>query len=186
MAFVPPAVMGITTLLSAGAGILQGVSAIRQGYYQAAVAKNNAVVAERNAALESERSQREGMRSDREYAALLGEQLATQGASGFDILGRSQMATRDVTRRVRGEAATDIRAEGVGAARRLLQDAANFRAEGRSAKTQGWITGISSFMQAGSEIASSAGWTTSLASSRRGGRRPWDNRPNWYMNRGRG
>lgn len=171
---------GLTTALAVGSSVLTGVGAIQQGHYQAAVAKNNAQIAEQNAVKQSEAAQKEGVRSDREYAVLLGEQFASQGASGFDVLGRSQLATRDVTRRVGREAGLDIRDEGTSAARRLLADAANFRAEGKQAKTQGYISGVGSFMGAGAELGRGMGWNKSLVSSRRGGRRPWDQSPDWY------
>lgn len=158
---------GIATTLGAGASALAGVSAIQQGNYQSQVAKNNAKIAEQNAAAESEAAQREQIRSDREYAAMLGEQYAAQAGSGLDLLGRSQLATRDLTRRVRGEAGQDIRRAGTTAARGLLQDAQNFRAEGRQAKTQGLISGIGSFLEAGSTIGSDKGLQKSLASRRR-------------------
>jgi hypothetical protein len=193
MAFLPPllaaaaagggaaaAGTSLATALAIGSAALTGVSAIQQGNYQAAVAKNNAQVAERNAALESEASQREGIRSDREYAVALGEQLAAQGASGLDILGRTQLATRNVTRTVGREAAGDIRASGTAAARRLLQDASNFRAEGKQARTQGYVTAAGAALDAGREWAKESGKTRSLATSKRKPRSPWDKTPNWY------
>jgi hypothetical protein len=168
-----------TALSAAGAG-LGAVSAIQEGHYRAAVAKNNAVVAEQQAAAESQRAQVEQMRSDREYAAALGEQLAAQGASGLDILGRSQLMTRNVTRRVGREAALDIRNQGTDAARRLMQDAANFRTEGKNAVRQGWMTAAGEAIGFGTGLAKEKGWTTSLASSGTRRRRPWDENPNWY------
>ena len=137
------------TGLSAGLGAL---SAVQAGNYQAAVAKNNARIATENAARVSEASQREAMRSDQDYRALLGEQLAAQGASGFDILGRSQMEARDLTRRTGRLAARDITDEGTAGARRSLQEAANFRGEGRQAKLQGYLTGATTLLKGASDI----------------------------------
>lgn len=182
MAFLPPLAVALPALLGAGGAILGGVNAINQGKYQAAVARNNAVIAEQNSAAESQRSQVMQARSDRENAELVASQLATQAASGFDVLGRTQTRTRNMQRKVGREAALDIREEGTAAARRLLQDAANFRTEGKNAKRQGLITGIGQFMQAASSLSSMAGGTSSLATSRMGGRRPWDNSINWYRN----
>ena len=186
MAFMAPlAAMGLPALLStglaAGGAILGGINAINQGKYQNAVAKNNAIIAEQNANAESQRSQVMQKRADRETAELVASQLATQAASGFDVLGRTQTRTRNMQRKVGRESAFDIRAEGTAAARRLMQDAANFRTEGKNAKRQGLITGIGQFLQAGSSIASAVGGTGSLATSRMGGRRPWDTGGrNWY------
>lgn len=173
MAFLPVA-------LAAGAALFGGISAYQQGRYQSEVAKNNAQVATRNAELQSEASQIEGMRSDQDYAAALGETLAAQGASGFDILGRSQLASRAVTQRAGRAAAGDIRAQGTAQARGSLQDAANFRAEGRAAKMQGTTALIGSVLEAGSSVAKGTGLTKSLVSSGGRKRRPWDSKPDWY------
>lgn len=170
----------LATALAVGGTLFSGVSAFQQGQYQGAVAKNNAQIATRNAALESEASQIEGVRSDREYATALGEQLAAQGASGFDILGRTQLATRNAMRETGRAAATDIRADGTARARGLLQDAANFKAEGRGERAQGTTALVGSLFEAGSSFAKGTGRTSSLVSSRRGKPRPWSTKPNWY------
>lgn len=144
---------GIAALTAATAG-LTALSAVQSGNYQAAVARNNARIAEENAARAREASQREGMRSDQDYRALLGEQLAAQGASGFDILGRSQTSARMLTKRVARRAAMDINQEGEAVARRSLQEAANFRGEGRQAKLQGYLSGASALLQGASDVGS--------------------------------
>ncbi len=174
----------LATALAVGSSLFGGVSAFQSGQYQAAVAKNNSQIATRNAALESEASQIEAMRSDQDYAAALGETLAAQGASGFDILGRSQLASRAVTERAGRSAAGDIRDVGTARARSSLQDAANFRGEGRAAKAQGTTALIGSLFEAGSSFSKGTGLTSSLATSRRRGKpRPWDSTPDWYRKR---
>lgn len=168
MAFLPPflaaaaagggAAAGgasLATALTVGSAALTGVSALQQGYYQAAIAKNNAKIAEANAAAASEAGQREAMRSDREYAALRGEQAAAAAASGLDILGRTQLQTRSMTLRVGREQATDIRGRAQNEARQSLQEAANFRAEGRQAKTQGIVTAVGSALSIGKTLVTS-------------------------------
>jgi len=161
MAFLPPLLATAGTFLASSGGAaaltglsagIAGLSAIQSGNYQAAVAKNNARIAEENAARQSEAAQREALRSDQDYRALLAEQLAAQGASGFDILGRSQQSARLLTRRVGRRAARDITEEGEAAARRSLQEAANFRGEGRQAKLQGYLTGGSALLRGASEM----------------------------------
>lgn len=162
MAFVAPLIpvigsflgssTGIAAVLTAGSAGLAALSAVQAGNYQAAVAKNNARIATENAARASEASQREAQRSDQDYRALLGEQLAAQGASGFDILGRSQGNARMLTKRVGRRAAMDITDEGEAAARRSLQEAANYRGEGRQAKLQGYVTGAGALLKGASDI----------------------------------
>lgn len=191
MAFVAPALAAATSFIGSTAGMaaltlgtaaFTGYTAIQQGKYQAAVARNNAKYAEQNANLTSEASQREQMRSDQDYRSALGEMEAAQSASGLDILGRTQLRSRNTTRRSGRQAALDIRQEGTAGARRFLQDAANFKAEGRAAKAQGYTTAIGAGLGAAKDISSQFGWTDSLVSSRRGGRRPWNQSSRWWRN----
>ena len=157
LAAAVPAFLGSTTgiaALTAGTAAVGALSSIQAGNYQAAVARNNAQIAQENAARLSEASQREAMRSDQDYRALLGEQLAAQGASGFDILGRSQTAARMLTTRTGRRAAGDIFDEGTSASRRALQEAANFRGEAKQAKLQGYVSAAGQLLQAGSDISS--------------------------------
>lgn len=142
---------GAAALTGLGAGV-SALSSIQAGNYQAAVAKNNARIAEENAARQSEASQLESQRSDQDYRALLGEQLAAQGASGFDILGRSQREARELTGRTGRRAAMDISNEGEAAARRSLQEAANFRGEGKQAKLSGYVSAAGSLLQGASDV----------------------------------
>lgn len=163
MAFIAPLAAAVVPLLTSSTGVaaatgltagLGAISSIQQGNYQAAVSLNNARIVEENAARISEASQRESMRSDQDYRALLAEQLAAQGASGLDILGRSQVAARLLTQRTGRMAAQDITDEGTARARGSLQEAANFRAEGKQAKTQGYISAAGSLLQGASNIGS--------------------------------
>ena len=163
MAFIPPLLMAAGPLLASGTGAaamtaatagISALSAVQAGQYQAAVAKNNSRILEENAARTSEAAQRTAMRSDMDYRALLGEQLAAQGASGLDILGRSQVAARLLTGKTGRQATLDISQEGEAGARQSLQEAANARTEGRQAKLQGYLSGASSLMQGASDINS--------------------------------
>lgn len=167
MAFVAPLIplaasflgssAGIGAALTAGSAGLSALSAVQSGNYQAAVAKNNARIAEENAARTSEAAQRTALRSDQDYQALLGEQLAAQGVSGFDILGRSQISARQLTERTGRRAAMDIIQEGTAGARRSLQEAANFRSEGKQAKLQGYVTGAGALLKGASDVGTMIG-----------------------------
>ena len=135
MAFLAP----LALPLAIGGAALQGFSTFSQGMYQSAVAKNNAKIAGQNADRAGYAAQIEQLRSDREYAAQEGTLLATQAASGFDVLGRSQVMSRANLERVRGEQAVDIRQQGLFDVRNLQQEQANFLGEARAAKTQAWM-----------------------------------------------
>lgn len=170
MAFLPP-LATVAAAAGIAATVVQGVGAIQQGEYQNQVAKNNARIAEANAANAGKAAQIEQMRSDREYAAMLGEQVGIQSASGIDILGRTQTAVRRGTQARQGEAAIDIRRGGETNSRNLQQEAANFRAEGAQAKTQGYITGFGKFLEAGSSLAPGGKNASLIGGSRK--KTPW-------------
>lgn len=135
MAFAAP----LLPFMAIAGTAIQGISSFQQGQYQSAVAKNNAKIAEENANRASYASQIEQMRSDREAKAHQGALLASQAASGFDVLGRSQVAARANLSRIRDEQATDIRTQGLFDVRNLQQEQANFLGEARAAKTQAWM-----------------------------------------------
>lgn len=162
MAFIAPLAAAAIPALTSTAGVaamsaattgIGAISAIQNGNYQAAVARNNARIAEENAARISTASQKESLRSDQDYAALLGEQLASQGASGLDILGRSQVAARLLTGKTGRTAAKDISEEGTSRSRQSLQEAANLRAEGKQAKLQGYIGAAGAIAQGAADFS---------------------------------
>lgn len=145
MGFLPAAFAIASTVLT-------GVSEFGQAKYQQQVAKNNEQIALDNAEKAAYQSQQEQLRSDREYAAMIGEQTAAQGASGFDALGRSQMAVRDQTRRVRGTAAMDIRRQGEATTQGFQQEAANFAGEARAASARAFTAAAGTVLGVGGEF----------------------------------
>lgn len=163
MAFAAPLLPFLGTFLTAGSAALTGISAYGQSKYQANVAKNNAKIAEENAARAADATQKEQLRSDREFRVQLGEQLAIQSASGLDILGLSQMKTRANLRRVRGEAASDIRQKGATDVANLFQEAANYKSEASAAKQQGLNTLIGTAFNIGTIVAKNPTVAKSLA-----------------------
>jgi hypothetical protein len=141
--------------LSVASSAIAGVSQFQQSQYQSAVAKNNARIAEENADRASYASQMEQMRSDRELRAEQGTLLASQAASGFDILGRSQIMSRHNLERVRGEQALDIRQQGLYDVRNFQQQQANFMGEARAQKTAAWMGAAATAFDIGGTIARS-------------------------------
>lgn len=165
----------ISTVLGVASAGISGISAIQQGNYQAAVARNNAIIAEQNAARASTAAQVEQSRSDKEYAAMAAAQLASQAASGLDIGSRSLSQGRQLTRRTGRRAAFDIYNRGTTDSRNFLQDAANFRSEGTAAQRQGYMSAIGSTLSASASLLHQ-----NTLTSRNGGRRPGKGRPSWY------
>jgi len=155
MAFLPMA-------LSMAGSIFGGVAALGQAKYQAQVAKRNAEIATRNGEMAAQTAQIESMRNDREMAALTGTQLAMQGASGLDVLGASQVATRALTRRSRDESAIDIRRKGEADTASYFNQAAGFKGEANAAKSAGIAKMIGGVLDAAGTLAGGSGSGGSL------------------------
>lgn len=84
--------------------------------YRAQVSKNNAIIAEQNAEFKQMDADRAvargntlGYRQDLQTRAVLGEQVAAQGASGFDVGSASSVAVRDSTHMLGREDTLTIR-----------------------------------------------------------------------------
>lgn len=153
MAFLAP----IAIPLALAGTAIQGFSQFQQSRYQSAVAKNNAKIAKDNSNRASYASQIEQMRSDREYAGQQSALLASQAASGLDVLGRSQVASRATLANTRGEQALDIRNKGLFDVRNFQQQQANFLGEARAEKTAAWMGLASTAFDMAGTIASPAG-----------------------------
>ena len=148
MAFAAP----LLPFMAIAGTAVEGASSFMQSRYQGQVAKNNAKIAEANANRASYASQIEQMRSDREYLSANSSVMATQAASGLDVLGGSQRMTRANLARIRGEAASDIRMEGLYDVGNLMQEQANFLGESRAARTQGWMGLAATAFDVGSQV----------------------------------
>lgn len=151
MAFLPVA-------LAVGSALFEGVSALGQANYKSEVAKRNATIAEQNANLAAQQAQVAGQRQDREMAALEGQQLAMQSASGLDVLGASQLATRATTRRTRNEGALDIRRQGEATTASYFNQQAGYLGDAAAAHSAGVEALIGSgFKAAGAAIDGGVG-----------------------------
>lgn len=163
--------IGLGTALSVGSSVLGTVSAIGAANYQAGVARNNALIAEQNAMQASDRAQQEQVEADRETAALLGEQVAIQGASG--LTGASQLRTRRSANRLGQQDRENIRLGGDREIQNFRQQAENFRAEGRAAKSQATGALIGGIFDAGSSLISGAKGSRMANRLQAGSYDPW-------------
>ena len=148
MAFLPLALTVASTAIN-------GYSQFQQSMYQSAVAKNNAKIASQDADRASYAAQINQMRSDREYAQQESAQLASQSASGLDVLGRSQVMSRAAFANVRDQEAQDIRDKGLFDVRNFQQEQANYLGEARAQKTQAWMGLVSTAFDIGGAVAKS-------------------------------
>ena len=185
MSFDPISLMFMTVAgIGAAGSIMQGRAASRQANYDAQIALFNSKAAEQNAgvsldnakyaeenAVEAiQRAQLDQVTLDNEAAALKGSQLATQGASGLSIGGRTQILTRNASEqiarqdaynaRMSGEyAAQDFRTEARGfrqEAQNYYNDAAVGRASAKAAKQRGKNARLSSYFDAAGTLIGAA------------------------------
>ena len=152
MAFLAPAL----PFIAAAGTLFGGVAGFEQSRYQAQVARNNADIAAKNAQRAADAGQIEAQRSDLEYAQQEAQALSIQSASGLDVLGRTQLATRDNIARVRDIAAHDIRLQSDENVQKLLQDSANFKGQASAAKLEGITKLVGSIGDAGTSLLGSS------------------------------
>lgn len=106
----------LLTLLSVGVGVagvvVQTSAAVQAANYQAEIAKRNSIIQEENAKRAIDRSQQEQIDQDRKTAFFLGQQVATQSASGLKLGGKSFMLTRKSSRELGRMDALNVRQAG--------------------------------------------------------------------------
>lgn len=140
----------VAVVAAAASALLGGVSAFSAGQYQSAIAKRNAQIATQNAGAASDAAQAQAQESDREGAALLGSQLADQGASGLS--GNSQYYLRRQTQDTFHRDRENIALQGTVQSRGYLQEAANQKAAASQARTQAWFALGKGVLDAGSSL----------------------------------
>lgn len=135
----------IGTYASAGASIFGGISAMNAHNYQFAVASNNAKIMEMSRDQSNMAGQTEESRQKLKTGQLVGEQLATQGASGVDVSQGSPADVRSATQAQGDLDAATIRYNYARQAYGYGTEAANYRSEAtmqKSAAKDALIGGI--------------------------------------------
>jgi hypothetical protein len=130
--------------------------------YQAQVAEMNAQISRDNAQREIQVSQLEQQRKDQDNAALLGEQVVIQGASGLALGGRSQMLTRKSAKQLSRADSFAVRYAGELNKYNHLVEASNQtanaelkRMEASAASTAGFFNAFGSLLGAASAFSGS-------------------------------
>lgn len=119
------------------ASVAGGAMGMMQANYQAQVASNNAKIAKDNAALASVRGGIEAQLQDVQAAQAQGEQISQQAASGVSLSGDSQIKTRAQARLFAAGDRNRIRENANYEAYGYKVQAANFKAEQKSAQMSG-------------------------------------------------
>lgn len=162
MAFVAPLLPALGSFFGSASGILAtagaglgAVTAISQGNYQAAVAKQNAAIATANAERESMAGQTESMRMSQENAGRVASLTASQSASGLSLESGGFRGGRALETRIGAMETRDTARAGADQSQASLQQAANFRGEARNARTQGLLSAAGSAISLGNSFARS-------------------------------
>jgi hypothetical protein len=165
MAFAASALPVLLTVASLGLGVGSAVmntsATMAANNYQSQVLARNAQLMEMNAQRAVEASANQAQQQDQMTRALLGEQLATQSASGLKIGGKSQMLTRKSARELGRLDALNIRHQGDVEAFNFRQMANDATEEIKFKQQSNGYALASGFLDAGSAIV---GGATNLSS----------------------
>ncbi len=113
----------------------------------------NAEVATQNAERSLTKGAIDAQTNDNETAGLIGEQVVAQSASGITLSGKSQILTRAAARRVGAQDTANIINNSQVDAYGHKVEAANFKAEAKSAKISGVLGLVGSLAAAGGQLA---------------------------------
>lgn len=140
---------GVGDILSGVGSFIQGNAANKIAKAQASFMEADAEVALQLGGVQADLARREGARA-------VGDAVALQGASGFAMDGSALDVIADLASAYDYQART-ARYEAGRTARLLENEAAVTRAEGRMARTQGYIQGASSIAKGGASLLSGSG-----------------------------
>lgn len=147
---LPIAALGISAVSS----IFAGFSQYRAGQYQAAIANLNEKIAKDNAARAQHAAQVEQQNQDMVARAMLGEQVAEQGASGFSIGSPSFRLARKSAHQLARQDSLNIRQAGEMEANNYLTQAANFNLQSQGARSAAWGSLLGGFLEGAGSLVS--------------------------------
>ena len=136
--------------LTFASGAFQGIAANRAASYQAAIASQNQRIAQQNAVRAQQTAQVEQQDQDTVARAMLGEQLAQQGASGLSIGSGSFRLARKSAQELARKDALNIRHAGDVEAHNYLVQAANFGSQAQASRMEGSNALLSGFLEGAS------------------------------------
>lgn len=136
--------------------VFQGISGYQAASYQAAIAEMNQNIANENAKRAVQRSQVEQQDQDATSLALLGEQEATQAASGLTLGSGSFRLARRSAQELARKDALNIRQAGELEAYDYKTQAANFGMQSQLASSQATGSLLGGFLGGASSLISGA------------------------------
>lgn len=171
MAFAAAALPVIAIGLGVAGAVVNTTATIAANNYQSEVLARNAALMEQNAQRSVQAASAASLQQDQMTRALLGEQIATQSASGLKIGGKSQMLTRKSARELGRLDAENIRYAGDVEAfnyRQLAQDA---ESEIQFRKQSNTFALLGGFLDAGGAVIGGLRQSPSLTNSLLGTRK---------------
>lgn len=146
----------IGAVVGAIGSILSAVAQAQAAQYQAKIADMNADVSRENAVRAIAASQVDQQEQDTASKALIGEQLATQGASGLDLGGKSQILTRKSASTLARKDALMVRYGGEMDKYNYLVEAENQKASGNLYRMQASSSLLAGFLGATQSLLGAA------------------------------
>jgi hypothetical protein len=152
MATLPIAAIGLG--LTAASSVFAGYSSYKAGQYQSAIADMNQKIAKDNAARATHTAQVEQQDQDMVARAMLGEQTAEQGASGFTLDSGSFKGARQSARALARKDSLNIRNAGEMEKYNYLTQAANFGMQSSGSRSAGFNALLGGFLEGAGSLAS--------------------------------
>ena len=149
-AALPVIAVGIT----AASAVFAGYTSYKAGQYQSAIATQNANIAKENAKRAQHTAQVEQQQQDMVARAMLGEQLAEQGASGFSVGSPTSVLARKSARELARKDALNVRNAGEMEAHNYLAQAANFQMNAAGSRSAGFNALLGGFLEGAGSMAS--------------------------------
>lgn len=136
IAALAPVASTLGTIAGVAGTALSAISQYQQAKYQQKLAERNAKIAEQNANRTLQDSQVAEQRQDAKNAALLGSQIASQGASGINLESGSALDIRDSSARLG-------RLDTLTTRNNAERQAYNYRVQASDFQAQGELAGMS-------------------------------------------
>lgn len=154
-------------VLTAGAQIYGGLSANVQGKYEQRIAEQNRTVELQARDDARARGEIEQMQHWRKVAHIYGEQRAKQSASGLDPTFGSAADLMTDVQLIGYEDSSALAENTVREMTGYETNAANYRMQGRAARSKGKAAMIGGFLQAGATILDAASQTKKMSAAKK-------------------
>lgn len=151
----PTTLMIIAGGMAAAGSLTQGYSALQQGNYESAIARQNAQLSRESAAESLKTGQKERRDFWRKVGSVKGQQIASMAANGIDVGYGTAERIQEDTQALADEDASTLYENIHHRTRGYTIEAANYKAESKAAKQRGRAAFVGSVFEAGSSMLGS-------------------------------